>query len=172
MAALVPQQHLAAFCGASFHLQHLVHLERFEPRMRQIKRNRDRRHAFRREPFVAKVAIRPKCDAARGELVVKLAHSFFELVPLDPDPQIADANVEQLFVFECDPGGLTARLHAPIVALLSGGNTRGERFYNGISAVMGKGLGWLRWIMDTNAAGRSALRMMKRTSTHAPASVR
>jgi hypothetical protein len=33
------------------------------------------------------------------------------------------------------------------------GNTRCEKFYNGISAVVGKGLGCLCWIVDTNENG-------------------
>ena len=94
MAALVPQQHLAPLRRPSFHFQHLVHLKRLEPRMGQVKRNGNGRHTFGREPFVSQVAVRTKGDTATSELVVKLAHSFFQLAAFDPDAQITDANIE------------------------------------------------------------------------------
>ena len=79
---------------SSFHFQHLVHLKRLEPRMGQVKRNGNGRHTFGREPFVSQVAVRTKGDTATSELVVKLAHSFFQLAAFDPDAQITDANIE------------------------------------------------------------------------------
>ena len=58
MAAFMPQEHLAPIGCAAFDLQHLVQFEGLETRMRQIKGNRDRRHAVRREPLVPEIAIR------------------------------------------------------------------------------------------------------------------
>ena len=92
VAAFVAQQHLAPFGGAAFHFQHLAQLQRLEARMREIERDGDGGSAFGGEPFVAQVAIGTEGDAARGEVVVKLADARLELAAFDADAEIADAN--------------------------------------------------------------------------------
>ncbi len=83
-----------------------MHFERFETRVRQIERNRDGGHAFRREPFVAQIAGGAEVEAARGQFLVELRHTGFQLASGDGHTQIANAPFEQLVVLESYPGWL------------------------------------------------------------------
>src|SRR5205809_8018935 len=94
VAAFGPQEQLAPFRGASFYFQHLAQFQNFQSGMSEIERNGDRRHAFRREPFISQVSRGPQCNAPRGEGFVELADSGFKLVPFDTHSQIAEAERE------------------------------------------------------------------------------
>ena len=59
-----------------------------------------------RKPLVAQIAIRPQRYAARGKFGMELPDPRLQLAPLDADTEIADAQREQLLVFERDPGRL------------------------------------------------------------------
>src|ERR1051326_8062762 len=111
MATFMPQEHLAPIGGAAFDFQHLVHFKQLEARMRQIKWNGNGWHAFRREPLIAQITIRPQRDAARGKLVVELLDPRFQLAVLDPSTEIADTEPKQLLIFECLPKWFWGWLH-------------------------------------------------------------
>lgn len=104
MAALMPQKVLTFLRSSSFHFEHLVQFQRFQARVRQIKRNSDRGYARRGKPLVAQIAVRMERKAARGELLVELRDPALEFAPRNAGIQIADPPFEQLIVFESRPG--------------------------------------------------------------------
>ena len=79
-------------------------LQRFQTRMGQIERNRNGGNTGRREPFVAQIAGRTKCQASRRQLLLELRHSPFQLTAGDVHAQIAYPAGQQLVVFESGPG--------------------------------------------------------------------
>ena len=113
----VPQQHLAPLRRSAFYFQHLAKFQRAQTGVSQVERHRDGGYAFRREPFVAQVAIGTHAHAAGGEILVKFADARFQFA-FDADAEIADAKREQLLVFEGDPGGLASVSIGSIVARL------------------------------------------------------
>src|SRR5215831_17881297 len=104
MAAFVPQELLAPRQRAAFHLQHLVQLQCLQTRMREIERNRDRRHTLRRKPLIAEIADRTEIQTASRKLLIELSDPGFELASLDIHAQVADPPFEQLVIFDSYPG--------------------------------------------------------------------
>ena len=104
VAGLVAQDAHAPLRGAALDLEHLVQLEAREPRVREVERNRDARHAVGREPLVGEPEVRPEDGAPRGELARELGDALLELGALDVQIEIAEAQVEQSLVLGIPPG--------------------------------------------------------------------
>jgi len=98
VAALVEKDHVALLGGPTFDLEHLVHLEQLEPRVREVERNRDRGHVVGRLPFEAEVAARARQELAPLQCTLQLRDARFELAPFDLEPEVADADLEELLV--------------------------------------------------------------------------
>src|SRR5215469_5914261 len=111
MAAFMPQEHLAPIGGPAFDLQHLVQFEGLEARVRQIKGDGNRWHAFRREPLVTEIAIWSQRDTTRSKLTVELLDARTQFAVLDPNAQIADAKRKQFLILKCAPKWLWGLLH-------------------------------------------------------------
>src|SRR5205809_1052990 len=79
--------------------------------MGQVEGNGNGGNAVRREPLVAKVAAGTEGDSTRGELGIELTDSGLELALFDADAEVADAELEELLVFERGPRRLCGYLH-------------------------------------------------------------
>src|SRR2546421_12313781 len=108
MTCLVPENAHALGVGAAFDLQHLLALELHQPRMRQIKRNRNARHTIGREPLAGEPDVRLEANAAQVQLIVETFDLRLEERPSDLNRQITNAHVEQLLVRQTMPGKAVA----------------------------------------------------------------
>jgi hypothetical protein len=74
-------------------------LEALQPRMGEIKRDGDARHAIGREPFVGEPEMRPEAlEAARVQLLLQFGQALGEHAVFDRDAQLAHPQIEQLLV--------------------------------------------------------------------------
>src|SRR5690349_8814909 len=94
MSSLVPQDAHALLVGSPFNFQHLPPLELHQPRVREVKRNRDAGHTVRRKPLLGQPDVRFEANAAGIKLAVEPFYVGFEKGALDFYRQIADAEVE------------------------------------------------------------------------------
>ena len=83
VAGLVTKDAHAPGGRAPLDFEHLRALEPGEPRMREVERDRDARHAVGREPLVRQPEVRPEPDAARFELRVELGDALLEQAALE-----------------------------------------------------------------------------------------
>ena len=102
VAGLVPEDAHAPFVFAALDLEHLGLLERFEPRVRQIEGDGDRRRAVRSEPLVRQVEVQGEAQVARRDLRAKLRDSIGE-GPFDRQREVRHADVQQRFVTQFGP---------------------------------------------------------------------
>src|SRR5574341_1591396 len=77
--------------------------------MGQVERDRDGRHAGRREPLVAEVAVRAEGDALRRKLRVELRDARLERAARYGEGELADPEPENLLVLERRPVGRCRR---------------------------------------------------------------
>jgi hypothetical protein len=93
----VAQDAHAPLVLAAFHLEHLRLLELFEPRVRQIERDRDGGGAVGGEPLVGEIEVDGAAQPLGSHILAKLSDALGER-PLDGKREIAHADVEQRFV--------------------------------------------------------------------------
>jgi hypothetical protein len=103
MSALVTEEHHAPFGGSAFHFHHLPQLQRLQAGMGEVEGDGDGGDTRGGEPFVANVANGTKRDAARGEFHVELLNAGFEFAALNTETKVAEAEGEELIVFESHP---------------------------------------------------------------------
>src|SRR6185369_4333550 len=87
-----------------FDFQHLLPFEFHQPRVRQVKRDRDSRYAVRGKPLFRQPNMRFKANSPQVELVVEALDLRLQKRPLDLNGEVADAQVKQLFVAATMPG--------------------------------------------------------------------
>ena len=102
VTGLVPEDAHAPFVFAALDLEHLGLLQRFEPRVRQIEGDGDRRRAVRREPLIRQVEVQREAQVARRDLRAKLRDAIGER-PFDGQRKVRHADVQQRFVTEFGP---------------------------------------------------------------------
>lgn len=109
VAALVAQQLQTPLMGTAFHLQHLAEFERFQARMREIKRQCNSGNTRGRQPFVAEITSGPQQKPALRQFAVELLDARFEFAPLNVHTEITNALIEEIFIRERDPVRLRLR---------------------------------------------------------------
>jgi hypothetical protein len=97
VARLVTEQAHALQTGAALHLEHHLPFEADESRMRQIERDADAGDAVRRAPFVTQPRVKTEAPKPRRiELFAEAFHAVFEPGVFYGEPELAEANVEEL----------------------------------------------------------------------------
>src|SRR5690349_16523435 len=94
VAGFVPQDAHALLVSAALDLQHLPAFELHQPRMREVERDRDARHAVWREPFLGQPNVRFEANSPRIQLAVEPFYVGFEKRAFDFYGQVADAQIE------------------------------------------------------------------------------
>ena len=111
VTGLVPEDAHAPFVLAALDLEHLGLLQRFEPRVRQIEGDGDRRCAVRREPLIRQIEVQREAQVARRDLRAKLRDPIGQR-PFDGQRKVRHADVQQRFVTQFRPvvtqGGIAA----------------------------------------------------------------
>ena len=95
VTSLVPQDAHAFNFGATLDLAHELALELHQPRMREIKRYCESRHAVGREPFRREPDVGLEANATIVQLAVETLDVRFEKRSLDLNRQVADTRVKQ-----------------------------------------------------------------------------
>src|ERR1043165_3617904 len=94
VAGLVPQDAHALLVGAALDFQHLAAFELHQPRVRQVERDRDARHAVRRKPLLGQPNVWFEANSAGIQLAVEPFYVGFEKRAFDFYRQVADAQIE------------------------------------------------------------------------------
>ena len=103
VAGLVPQNAHEPVDVAAFDLARHLALQAHEPRVRQIERHGDTRHAVGGKPFLSKPDMRAKANAALVELAVEAIDVPLERRAMQVQLQIAHAQSQQLLIVQARP---------------------------------------------------------------------
>src|SRR5215510_13490016 len=90
MAGFVTQDAHALDVRAAFDFAHELTLELHQTRVGQVKRNREPRHAVRREPFSRKPHVRLEANTAIVQLTVETFDVRFDEGTFDANRKIAN----------------------------------------------------------------------------------
>ena len=94
----------APFGRASLHFEHHRALEPLQARMRQVKRDRDARHAVGCKPFVREPEMRLECGQAPFvQFALQLRDPIREHALLDRHAELAHLQIEELFIRPVGP---------------------------------------------------------------------
>ena len=98
MRRLVADQFHEVIGSFAFDFEHHFPFQRPQPVMHEKKRNENRGNPDRHKPFIADVTARMKDESFRRKLVVQLLNQWLEGRPLKSQPELGDADLEQLLV--------------------------------------------------------------------------
>src|SRR5687767_13729453 len=104
VTGFVPENSHALRIVSALDLEHLLAFELNQARVREVKRYRDSGHAVGRKPLLGQPNMGFKADSAAVQLAVKPLDVGLQKRPLDFDWQVANAQLQQLFVTETVPG--------------------------------------------------------------------
>jgi hypothetical protein len=103
VSRFVSQDLQAPFRGAAFDFEHLRLFQAHQPRMREVERNRDARHAVGREPFARQPVVRFEGQAARVKFFAQRGEPRLEPAAFDREAEIGESQIEQLLIGEVGP---------------------------------------------------------------------
>src|SRR5688500_10961836 len=87
----------------AFDVEHLIALEPSQPRVGEVERHGEARHAAGREPLIRQPHVRLEHDRAGVELLVELRDAPLEPRAFDRHPEILESDLEQTFFAETLP---------------------------------------------------------------------
>jgi hypothetical protein len=98
MSGLVAEEAHALYACAPLHLEHHLPFEADESWMGQVEGDAHARNAVRRAPFVAQPGVKTEpAKSGRVELFAEALHAVFEPRVFYSQPELTQANVEELF---------------------------------------------------------------------------
>src|SRR6266567_6001604 len=112
MTGFMTQNRHALRPGAALDLEHHFLLELHQAGMGEIERDRNAGRVFRAEPLARYPGIWPQPDAPLFELAMESLEAILKPGAFDPDPQTAEAALEQLLVRQRFPIEFPARHRA------------------------------------------------------------